>query len=70
LASHPNRVVTREALMASVWNAVPGTVDTRRLRIAVSLLRGIIGRGPRRPRIETVSHVGYRFVTELIDGSD
>ena len=64
LASQPNRVVTRDSLLASVWNAAPGSVDTRRLRIAVSLLRGVLGRGPHRPHIETVSHVGYRLVAE------
>jgi DNA-binding response OmpR family regulator len=64
LASQPNRVVTRDALLASVWGAAPGSVDARRLRIAVSLLRARLGRGPERPTIETVSHVGYRLVVD------
>jgi DNA-binding response OmpR family regulator len=38
------------------------SVDPRRVRIAVSLLRRLIGTGPGRPRIESVSRIGYRLV--------
>ena len=62
LARHPNIVIEHEALMTSVWGEQPDVVDPRRLRIAVSLLRGVLGSGPSRPRIETVPHVGYRLV--------
>lgn len=62
LARHPNIVIEHGALMTSVWGAQPDVVDPRRLRIAVSLLRGVLGTGPSRPRIETVPHVGYRLV--------
>ena len=61
LASQPNRVITRDSLLAEVWGAAPGSVDGRRLRIAISLLRAKLGRAPLRPTIETVSHVGYRL---------
>jgi DNA-binding response OmpR family regulator len=62
LARQPNRVVDRDSLLSAVWGAQPDTVDPRRLRIAVSVLRGVLGSGPTRPRIETISHVGYRLV--------
>lgn len=68
LARQPNRVVDRDSLLSAVWGAQPDTVDPRRLRIAVSVLRGVLGSGPARPRIETISHVGYRLV--VIDDVD
>ncbi len=64
LARHPNIVLDHDALMTSVWGEQTDAVDPRRLRIAVSLLRSVLGTGPRRPRIETVSHVGYRLVVD------
>jgi len=64
LASTPNKVTTREALLATVWGVEPGTVDTRRVRVAASLLRRVLGVGPRRPRLETVSRVGYRLTVD------
>lgn len=68
LARQPNRVVDRDSLLSSVWGAQPDSVDPRRLRIAVSVLRGVLGAGPARPRIETISHVGYRLVVDHLDG--
>lgn len=62
LANSPDRVIPRDELLSTVWDTEPGTVDWRRLRIAVSVLRRVLGEGPLRPRIETVSHVGYRLV--------
>lgn len=62
LARHPNIVIDHDTLMNKVWGAQPDVIDPRRLRIAVSLLRGVLGTGPNRPRIETVPHVGYRLV--------
>ena len=64
LARHPNIVIEHGTLMTSVWGEQPDVVDPRRLRIAVSLLRGVLGSGPSRPRIETVPHVGYRLVVD------
>ena len=68
LARQPNRVVDRDSLLSTVWGAQPDSVDPRRLRIAVSVLRGVLGTGPARPRIETISHVGYRLVVDHLDG--
>jgi DNA-binding response OmpR family regulator len=64
LASTPNKVTTREALLTRVWGVEPGTVDTRRVRVAASLLRRLLGAGPRRPRLETVSRIGYRLTVD------
>jgi two-component system, OmpR family, response regulator ResD len=61
LARHPDRVFTREELVAEVWRAPGGggpstvTVHIRRLRLRLE-------RDPSRPRwLETVRGVGYRF---------
>ncbi len=62
LARQPGTALAGQDLLRTVWGAAPGEVHPRRLRIAASVLRGILGLGPRRPRIETVRHVGYRLV--------
>ena len=60
LAEAPNHVVTVESLVARLWR--PDTVaPRRRLRNVVRSLRALLGEGPRRPRIETVTPVGYRL---------
>jgi DNA-binding response OmpR family regulator len=64
LASAPNKVTTRDVLLAKVWGVEPGAVDTRRVRVAASLLRRMLGTGPRRPRLETVSRIGYRLAVD------
>ena len=64
LAKQANRVVDRDSLLSKVWGARPDSVDPRRLRIAISTLRHLLGGGPNRPQIETISHVGYRLVVD------
>lgn len=59
LAGSPNRVLARETLLARVWGVSPTPAHLRRVRIATSQLRRLLGTGPRRPRIETVARVGY-----------
>jgi DNA-binding response OmpR family regulator len=66
LAKRSNQVVERDTLLANVWGAEPHTVDPRRVRIAISVLRRVLGSGPERPRIETVSHIGYRLATDAL----
>lgn len=61
LAESPNRVVSTEALLVRVWGLEPGS-RVQRVRVAVSLLRKLLGEGPLRPRIETVSLFGYRLM--------
>jgi two-component system response regulator MtrA len=62
LASRPNEMVLRDSLIVAVWGVSPESIDSRRVRIAISVLRGVIGTGQRRPSIESVSRVGYRLV--------
>ncbi len=60
LAEAPNHVVTVESLVERLWR--PDTVAVRRrLRNVMRSLRALLGEGPRRPRIETVTPVGYRL---------
>ncbi len=60
LAEAPNHVVTVESLVARLWRPDIGA-PRRRLRNVVRSLRALLGEGPRRPRIETVTPVGYRL---------
>lgn len=71
LATRVNQVVDRDSLLTSVWGAKPDSMDPRRLRIAISHLRRVLGAGASRPRIETVAHVGYRLAVDETDaGTD
>jgi DNA-binding response OmpR family regulator len=63
LAEHAGATVERDTLLERVWGVEPGSVDPRRLRIAVSGLRRALGKGPRRPQIESVPRLGYRLTT-------
>jgi DNA-binding response OmpR family regulator len=63
LARRPNTVVTCEELLHDVWGVDPRPAHRRRLRVAVSSLRRLLGHGAQRPRIETVVRVGYRLAT-------
>ncbi|MGZ4398342.1 MAG: response regulator transcription factor [Gaiellaceae bacterium] len=61
LASHPNRVFSRDQLMQSVWGYT-SALDTGTVTVHVRRLREKIEDDPSRPsRIETVWGVGYRF---------
>ena len=62
LARRPNRVVSFGQLLSEVWGVEPRSVNPRRVRVAASVLRRLLGEGARRPRVETVSRVGYRLV--------
>jgi DNA-binding response OmpR family regulator len=61
LAETPNAAIGRDQLLRVVWGVRPGEVHPRRLRIAISVLRAILGTGPRRPVIETIPRLGYRL---------
>jgi DNA-binding response OmpR family regulator len=63
LARRPNTVVTSEELLHDIWGVDPRPAHRRRLRVAVSSLRRLLGQGAQRPRIETVVRVGYRLAT-------
>ncbi len=70
LARHPDRVMTREALVERVWGyAYLG--DSRLVDMAIKRLRSKIGDDPHDPRyIETVRGVGYRFIVPPAGSSD
>jgi DNA-binding response OmpR family regulator len=61
LARRAGTLVSRETLFRELWGIQPGAVDPRRLRIAISVLRRVLGSGPRRPLIESVPGFGYRL---------
>jgi len=61
LASHPNRVYSREALLQHAWDP-DVVVDPRTVDVHVRRLRARLEPDPTRPRwIETVRGAGYRF---------
>jgi DNA-binding response OmpR family regulator len=61
LASHPQRVFSREQLMRRVWGYA-SAVDTGTVTVHMRRLREKIEHDPSRPRhLETVWGVGYRF---------
>ncbi|MEO8264205.1 MAG: hypothetical protein ABI706_01715 [Ilumatobacteraceae bacterium] len=55
----------RDRSCCQVAPAMSGGGDPSR---AASVLRGLLGTGPSRPRIETISHVGYCLVVDHLDG--
>jgi two-component system KDP operon response regulator KdpE len=59
LASNPGRVLTHGALLRAGWG--PGGGTTESLRVHVASLRRKLGRGERRPTIESEPGVGYRL---------
>ena len=61
LAREAGSLVSRDTLFRELWGILPGSVDPRRLRIAISVLRRVLGTGPLRPSIESVSGSGYRL---------
>ena len=61
LATHPNRVFSREQLMTSVWRYA-AAVDTGTLTVHIRRLREKLEDDPSRPRhLETIWGAGYRF---------
>jgi len=61
LAGHPNRVLSRQQLMDSVWG-YSAALDTGTVTVHVRRLREKIEDDPARPRhLETVWGSGYRF---------
>src|SRR5688572_28156518 len=64
LARAPRMLVTKNALLDSVWGH--RFVTDSVLKSTVSELRAILGDDPKQPRfIETVSRRGYRFIAPL-----
>jgi predicted ATPase/DNA-binding winged helix-turn-helix (wHTH) protein len=64
LASHPGRVLTKNALLDEVWGEVAVGDDS--LGFQIQALRQSLDDDARRPRyIETVHRVGYRFIAPV-----
>ena len=64
LLHNPNKLITKEELLNTVWS--DSAVTENSLTRNIALLRGVLGDDPRQPRfIETVSSIGYRFVCPL-----
>ena len=62
LMLRPERVLTREQILAAVWDQSYGGTD-RTVDNVVSSLRQKLGEHPRHPRhLHTVRSVGYRLV--------
>ncbi len=63
LASHPNRVFTKEELLENVWESDPDDSDPATVTVHVRKVREKIESNPQKPKyIETVWSVGYRFI--------
>ena len=63
LARSPGRLVTKNALLDSVWGH--RFVSESVLKTAISDVRAVLGDDPKQPRyIETVSRRGYRFIAD------
>lgn len=67
LCRNPNRILTYDTLVKAIWSFDPPADADKALRTIVSRLRRSLGHGPRRPRIDTERHVGYRFVAPTPD---
>jgi DNA-binding winged helix-turn-helix (wHTH) protein/Tol biopolymer transport system component len=64
LLRNPNKLITKEELLNTVWS--DSAVTENSLTRNIALLRSVLGDDPREPRfIETVSSIGYRFVCPL-----
>jgi DNA-binding response OmpR family regulator len=61
LASHPQRIMTREELFSEVWGSQPRR-DDRSVDVYVSRLRAKLGEAlPELQLIHTHNGIGYRF---------
>ena len=64
LASHPQRIMTRDELYAAVWGGSPRPAD-RSVDVYISRLRSKLGEAiPECELIHTHPGVGYRFSPE------
>jgi len=67
LAQYPNRVLTRSAIVSSIWGQ-ESTVNPEQLWALVNKLRRKVEPDPSQPRyILTVPWVGYQFIVEPED---
>lgn len=60
MASHPNRIITRDELLRRVWDVDPRLTDTRSVEMTVMRLRDKLGSTASVP-LETLRSQGYRW---------
>ncbi len=62
---HPGVTISREDLLSRVWDLKPGTM-TRTVDMHIASLRQKLEHDPKNPQmIETVPHLGYRFIAHV-----
>lgn len=64
MATHPNRVITRDELLRRVWDVDPRLTDTRSVEMTIMRLRDKLGTAA--TMLETLRSQGYRWNTSFI----
>lgn len=65
MATHPNRVITRDELLRRVWDVDPRLTDTRSVEMTVMRLRDKLGAASASP-LETLRSQGYRWNSSFV----
>ena len=65
MATHPNRVITRDELLRRVWDVDPRLTDTRSVEMTVMRLRDKLGAVAAAP-LETLRSQGYRWNSSFV----
>lgn len=65
MATHPNRVITRDELLRRVWDVDPRLTDTRSVEMTVMRLRDKLGTVAAAP-LETLRSQGYRWNSSFV----
>ena len=65
MATHPNRVITRDELLRRVWDVDPRLTDTRSVEMTVMRLRDKLGPASASP-LETLRSQGYRWNSSFV----
>ena len=65
MATHPNRVITRDELLRRVWDMDPRLTDTRSVEMTVMRLRDKLG-GKAAASLETLRSQGYRWNSSFL----
>ena len=65
MATHPNRVITRDELLRRVWDVDPRLTDTRSVEMTVMRLRDKLGTVAAAP-LETLRSQGYRCDSSFV----
>ena len=65
MATHPNRVITRDELLRRVWDMDPRLTDTRSVEMTVMRLRDKLG-AKAAASLETLRSQGYRWNSSFL----